>query len=140
VSLVWDKGCEEAWLLISEQGAGGRQVQEYRWRMRVEAPFQDSKSRGFTIEASWLSDRAHLERLLVALLLAIWWRSHLAASCIQHGHRDRFDRVDRRDKSSLRLARLWLLDSVRRARNRAAFKWWFPFQHTTTGWRFALRF
>jgi hypothetical protein len=49
VSLVWDAGCEEAWLLISDQGAGRRQVQEYAWRMRVEATFQDSKSRGFNI-------------------------------------------------------------------------------------------
>jgi hypothetical protein len=28
VSLVWDIGCEEPWLLISDQGAGRRQVQE----------------------------------------------------------------------------------------------------------------
>ncbi len=27
VSLVWDPGCEEPWLLISDQGAGRRQVQ-----------------------------------------------------------------------------------------------------------------
>ncbi len=37
VSLVWDTACEEPWLLISDQGAGRRQVQEYAWRMRVEA-------------------------------------------------------------------------------------------------------
>ena len=49
VSLVWDAGCEEPWLLISDQGAGRRQVQEYAWRMRVEATFQDSKSRGWKI-------------------------------------------------------------------------------------------
>lgn len=140
VSLVWDKGCEEAWLLISDQGAGRRQVQEYAWRMRVEATFQDSKSRGFNIEASWFTDRAHLDRLLLALFLAIWWTSHLAASCIHHGQRHRFDRVDRRDKSILRLGRLWLLDMLRRARYRASLKWWLPFQYTTTGWRFALRF
>ncbi len=87
VSLVWDKGCEEAWLLISDQEAGYRQVQEYAWRMRVEATFQDSKSRGFNIESSWIEDRAHLERLLLALFLAIWWTAHLAAACIHHGQR-----------------------------------------------------
>ncbi len=140
VSLIWDKGCEEAWLLISDQGAGRRQVQEYAWRMRVEATFQDSKSRGFNIEASWIEDRAHLDRLLLALFLAIWWTSHLAAACIHHGQRHRFDRVDRRDKSIFRLGRLWLLDILRRARNRASLRWCLPFQHTKTGWRFALRF
>ena len=37
VSLVWDHGCEEPWLLISDEGAGRRQVQLSAWRMRVEA-------------------------------------------------------------------------------------------------------
>ena len=64
VSLVWDTACEEPWLLISDQGAGRRQVQEYAWRLRVEATFQDSKSRGVNIEASWIVDRTHLDRLL----------------------------------------------------------------------------
>src|SRR5579875_2727211 len=49
LSLVWNPDCEEPWLLISDQGAGHRQVQVYGWRMRVEATFQDSKSRGCTI-------------------------------------------------------------------------------------------
>ncbi len=140
LSIVWDKGCEEAWILISDQGAGRRQVQEYAWRMRVEATFQDHKSRGFNIEASWIKDRAHLDRLLLALFLAIWWTAHLAAACIHHGQRQRFDRADRRDKSIFRLGRLWLLDILRRAHNRASLRWCLPFQHTKTGWRFALRF
>jgi hypothetical protein len=37
VSLVWDPDSEEPWLLISDEGAGHRQVQAYGWRMRVEA-------------------------------------------------------------------------------------------------------
>jgi hypothetical protein len=140
VSLVWDKGCEEPWLLISDEGAGRRQVQVYAWRMRVEATFQDSKSRGFNIEASWIVDRTHLDRLLLALFLAMWWTSHLAAACIHHGQRQRFDRVDRRDKSIFRLGRLWLLDILRRVHNRASLRHCLPFQKMKTGWRFALRF
>ncbi len=108
VSLPWDQGCDEPWLLISDQGAGRRQVQVYAWRMRVEATFQDGKSRGFNIQASWIMDRTHLDRLLVALFLAMWWVSHLAAACLHHGHRQRFDRVDRCNKSIFRLGRLWL--------------------------------
>jgi Transposase DDE domain len=140
VSLVWDPGCEEPWLLISDEGAGRRQVQVYAWRMRVEATFQDSKSRGFNIEASWIVDRTHLDRLLLALFLAMWWVSHLAAACIHHGQRQRFDRVDRRDKSIFRLGRLWLLDILRRVQNRASLRHCLPFQKTKRGWRFALRF
>jgi hypothetical protein len=89
VSLVWDHGCEEPWLLISDEGAGRRQVQVYAWRMRVEATFQDGKSRGWNIEASWIEDRTHLDRLLLALFLAMWWVSHLAAACIHHRQRQR---------------------------------------------------
>jgi hypothetical protein len=140
VSLVWDPDYEEPWLLISDEGAGPRQVQVYAWRMRVEATFQDQKSRGWNIEASWIVDRTHLDRLLLALFLAIWWISHLAAACIHHGQRQRFDRVDRRDKSVFRLGRLWLLDILRRAHNRASLRCCLPFQKTKTGWRFALRF
>ncbi|HEY6406801.1 MAG TPA: transposase [Ktedonobacteraceae bacterium] len=140
VSLLWEPGYEEPWLLISDQGAGYRQVQLYGWRMRVEATFQDSKSRGFNIEASWIEDRTHLDRLLLALFLAMWWVSHLAAACIHNGQRPRFDRVDRRDKSIFRLGRLWLLDILRRAHNRASLRCCLPFQKTNTGWRFALRF
>ncbi len=140
ISLLWDPEYEEPWLLISDEGAGYRQVQLYAWRMRVEATFQDSKSRGWNIEASWIVDRTHLDRLLLALFLAMWWISHLAAACIQNGQRQRFDRVDRRDKSIFRLGRLWLLDILRRAHNPASLKCCLPFHKTKTGWRFALRF
>jgi Transposase DDE domain len=140
ITLLWDPDYEEPWLLISDQGAGPRQVQLYAWRMRVEATFQESKSRGWDIEASWIVDRTHLDRLLLALFLALWWVSHLAAACIHNRQRQRFDRVDRRDKSIFRLGRLWLLDLLRRAHNRASLKCCLPFQQTKTGWRFALRF
>ena len=140
VSLLWDPDYEEPWLLISDQGAGHRQVQLYTWRMRVEATFQDSKSRGWNIEASWIVDRQHLDRWLLALFLAMWWVSHLAAACIHHGQRQRFDRGDRRDKSIFRLGRLWLLDILRRAHNRASLRCCLPFHKTKIGWRFALRF
>jgi len=140
VSLLWDPAYEEPWLLISDEAAGYRQVQVYAWRMRVEATFQDSKSRGFHIEASWIVDRTHLDRLLLALFLAMWWISHLAAACIHNGQRQRFDRGDRRDKSIFRLGRLWLLDILRRAHNPASLQCCLPFHKTKTGWRFALRF
>jgi hypothetical protein len=137
VSLVWDPGCEEPWLLLSEQGAGRRQVQEEAWRLRVEATLPESKSRGWKIEASWIMDRAHLDRLLLALVLAMGWTSHLAAACIHHGQRQRFDRVDRRDKRIFRLGRLWLLAILRRVHNRASLRRCFPFQKTNMRWRFA---
>lgn len=140
LSAVWEPDHQEAWLLIADQAAGPLQVARYAWRMRVESTFQDSKSRGWDLEATLIEDRSRLDRLLLALFLAMWWVSHLAASCIHHGKRDQFDRHDRRDKGIFRLGRLWLLDILRRAKNRAAVKWCLPFKKQANGWRFSLRF
>jgi hypothetical protein len=98
VSACWQDDEEEAWILISDEPAGPKRVSEYAWRMRVEATFQDSKSRGWNIEASLVTDQARLDRLLLVLFLAMWWLRNDAASCIHHGQRHRFDRHDRRDK------------------------------------------
>jgi hypothetical protein len=144
VSAVWDEEHREAWLLISDQPAGRRRVQEYAWRMRVEATFEDAKSRGWELEASLIEDRERRNRLLLALFLAMWWVIHLAASCIHQGQRDRFDRHDRRDKSLFRLGRLWLKDILRRVATSAfaaaTLTCCLPFRKTTSGWRFSLRF
>ena len=140
LSAVWEPGHKEGWLLISDQSAGPVRVAQYAWRMRVEATFQDTKSRGWDLEASLIADRARFSRLLLALFLAMWWVSHLAASCIHHGKRERFDRHDRRDKGLFRLGRLWLLDILQRTKNRAALKWCLPFKKQANGWRFSLRF
>jgi hypothetical protein len=140
VSACWEESFEEAWLLISDLPAGKGRIRTYALRMRVESTFQDTKTRGWNIEAAQLKLRAHLERLLLALFLAVWWVGHLAASCIHHGQRDRFDRHDRRDKGIFRLGRLWLRDILRRAHNPAALSHCLPFQKKGNQWRFALRF
>jgi hypothetical protein len=144
LSAVWDEEYREGWFLISDQPAGRRRVQEYAWRMRVEATFQDAKSRGWNLEASLIADRKRLDRLLLALFVAMWWVIHLAASCIHQGQRDRFDRHDRRDKSVFRLGSLWLKDILRRAATSAwaaaTLTCCLPFRKTASGWRFSLRF
>ena len=112
--------------------------------MRVESTFQDTKSRGWDLEASLIADRQRLDRLLLALFVALWWVIHLAASCIHQGQRDRFDRHDRRDKSLFRLGCLWLKDILCRAGTSACaaatLTCCLPFRKTASGWRFSLRF
>jgi hypothetical protein len=61
--------CEEGWILISDQKAGKQRVNEYALRMRVESTFQDSKRRGWNLEASLVKEEARLDRLLLALKL-----------------------------------------------------------------------
>ena len=121
LSACWEPGYKEAWFLISDRPASHQRVSEYGRRMRVEATFEDQKSRGYLIECSQFKKRDHLDRWLLVVYLATWWIAHLGSSCIHHGHREQVDRKDRRDKGLLRIGRLWLKAILKRA-NRALFR------------------
>src|SRR5579859_8192127 len=104
----WDPEFEEPWFLISDLPASPRIVALYAFRMRVEATFQDTKSRRWCIESSQIDNARHLNRWLLIIFLSFWWTTHLGASCKHHGHAKTFDRTDRYDKSLLRLGHLWI--------------------------------
>jgi DDE family transposase len=140
LSLFWDPAEEEALIVISDRHAGKGRVAEYRLRWRVEATFQDSKSRGWDWEASHVRALDRVDRLLLVLFLLFWWLAHLAATCIHHGKRDRYDRADRRDKGIFRLGRLYLFDIERRNPRGGNIQQCLLFRKDTNGWRFSLRF
>lgn len=140
ISAVWEPGYQDPWFLLSDQPAGRQRVREYALRMRVESSFQDFKRRGWDLEGTVIADRARLERLLLVLFLGVWWVSHLAAACIHHGQRDRFDRHDRRDKGLFRLGRLWLRDLLRRTERAASLAHCLPFHRQGAALVFTLRF
>lgn len=100
----------EPWLLISDRPAGRARVTEYRQRCRCEAFYQDSKTRSWQLQASRITDRNRLNRLLLVLALAVWWATLLGQQVIRRGLRHRFDRTDRRDLSLIRLGRRWVRD------------------------------
>jgi hypothetical protein len=115
LSGCWEKGQEEALLVISDREAGRQRIIEYKRRWKVESTFEDMKSRGYDWEGSHVRRLDRVDRMLLVLFLLLWWLAHLAASCIRHGKRDRYDRHDRRDKNIFRIGRLYLLDIERRA-------------------------
>jgi hypothetical protein len=78
--------------------------------------------------------------LLLVLFLLLWWLAHLAATCIHHGKRPRYDRADRRDKGIFRLGRLYLLDIERRDAYGGNLRQCLLFRKQADGWRFSLRF
>jgi Transposase DDE domain len=126
--------------VISDLPAGRKRLQEYRLRWKVEATFQDLKSRGWDWEESHVRRLDRVDRMLLVLFLMVWWLARLAACCIHNGHRGRYDRHDRRDKSILRIGRLYWLDALRqdgRACNRQKY---LPFQGSPGKWVFTLRF
>jgi hypothetical protein len=140
ISATWEPGQKEPWIVVSDRPARRQRVREYARRMRVESTFQDLKRRGWDLEGTVMADRARLDRLLLVVFLGLWWLAHLAASCVHHGQRARFDRHDRRDKGIFRLGRLWLLDILRRTATTASLNRCLPFRKTPTGWAFSLRF
>ena len=106
------RGAKEWWILFSTRPGGRDRVREYARRARVEATFGDSKRRGWGIEQSRVRDPQHLDRLLLAWQLALWWLHALGAHVVRSGARPRFDRTDRRERSLIRLGWLWLHDEL----------------------------
>jgi DDE family transposase len=140
LSIFWRLEEEEALIIISDVRAGKGRVAEYRRRWRVEATFQDGKSRGWDWEASHVRALDRVNRLLLVLFLLLWWLAHLAATCIHHGKRDRYDRADRRDKGIFRLGRLYLFDIERRNPYGGNIQQCLLFRKNRDGWCFSLRF
>lgn len=129
LTIRWPPGYEEPWLLLSDRPAGQARVIEYRRRTRIEATFQDCKRRGWNLEASKLEDLARLDRLVLAVVLALWWLSLLGLQVIRRGLRRRYDRADRRDLSVVRLGRRWLAEAHSHLAAPPL-----PFRHSTTDW------
>lgn len=140
LSIFWDPEEEEALCVISDRIAGKKRLAEYRLRWRVEATFQDKKSRGWDWEASHVRALDRVNRLLLVLFLLLWWLAHLAATCIHHGKRTRYDRADRRDKSIFRIGRLYLFDIERRDARGGNIQQCLLFRKEVNGWCFSLRF
>jgi hypothetical protein len=147
LSACWDPEFEEPWFLISDLPASPRNISTYALRMRVEATFQDTKSRRWCIESSQLRDARHLNRWLFIIFISFWWTTHLGASCKHHGQAKAFDRTDRYDKSLLRLGHLWIKELIKRA-NQAMrvpsqiktlrMVHCLPFHRTKDGFRFSI--
>jgi hypothetical protein len=112
LTIWWDRGQAEPWVLVSDRPGGQARAHEYRRRARCEATYQDCKSRGFQLEASKLATLERLDRLLLALHLAFWWATRLGLAVIRHGERRRYDRADRRDQSVVRLGLRRLKDDT----------------------------
>lgn len=140
LSIFWDFSEEEALIVISDRRAGRGRIAEYRLRWRVEATFQDGKSRGWDWEASHVRELERVNRLLLVLCLLLWWLAHLAAACIHHGKRNRYDRADRRDKGIFRIGRLYLFDIERRNARGGNIQQCLLFRKNANGWCFSLRF
>ncbi len=140
LSACWEPGEEEALFVISDKPAGHKRITEYRLRWKVEATFQDFKSRGWDWESCHVRRLDRVDRMLLVLFLTVWWLAHLAASCLHNGRRSRYDRNDRRDKGLLRIGRLYLLDIERKASRVCDLVNCLLLRRSSRGWLFSLLF
>lgn len=129
LTIHWARGAQAPWVLLSDRAPGLARVREYRRRVHCEATYEDAKSRGWHLEQTKLTDRARLNRLLLALFLALWWAELLGLRVVRRGLRRQFDRPDRRDLSLVRLGRRWLAFLLAHDRLPPLL-----FRHTASGW------
>lgn len=132
LTVRWETGRTEPWVLFSDRPGGPARVREYRRRALAEATYADGKGRGFTLETSRVTDPARLDRLLLVVAVAYWWAHQLGLRAVRQGHRPRFDRTDRRDLSITRLGRRALEAALAEDRCPPL-----PFHRTPTGWSYA---
>lgn len=116
LTIVWPSAEDEPWLLLSDRPPGRARQHDDRGRVHCEATYLDSKSRGWRLEASKITQLDRLERLFLAFALALWWAELLGLRVTRSGLRHRFDRSDRRDLSLIRLGLRWLNDRLEQQR------------------------
>lgn len=114
LTIRWDRGQSEPWLLLSTRPGGAGRVREYRRRAHAEATYADCKRRGWDVEASRVTALDRLERRLLVLHLALWWCTQLGLRAIRRGDRRRHDRSGPRALSAIRIGRAALADALDR--------------------------
>jgi TusA-related sulfurtransferase len=87
----WPRGCQEPWLLVTDQSACAGRWQQYARRMWIEESFRDEKSQGFQWQSSRINDPRRTERLLLIMTIAQLLLISLGTWLIKRGHRRRYD-------------------------------------------------
>lgn len=85
VAAVWRVGYQEPWLLVSNLDLGIGLADVYAQRMHIEALFRDTKSGGFEWELSRVLQPERAQRLLLAIMLAMWCAVLLGEAAMRAG-------------------------------------------------------
>jgi hypothetical protein len=95
----WEAEYEEPHYLVTNFELAEEAIWYYKKRFRIETFFSDSKSRGFRIERSHLSDPTRLARLLLVTCLGYLWLVYLGTVAVVEGWDSIIHRTDRCDLS-----------------------------------------
>ncbi len=83
VRAIWDKGCHEPWLLVTnDQSLSGREYAQRNWQ---EQTFRDLKSGGWNWPRSYLRCPQKMSRFLAILALAYTWMISFGSQAVEQG-------------------------------------------------------
>jgi hypothetical protein len=99
----WQADCKEPAYLLSNLNLAEEALWYYKKRFHIETFFSDTKSRGFRIDKSHISEPKRLERLLLAACLAYLWIVYLGTVALVEGWNSVFHRTERVDLSLFNL-------------------------------------
>jgi DDE family transposase len=85
IAAVWRVGYQEPWLIVSNLDLGVGLADLYATRMHIETLFRDAKSGGFEWELSRVLRPDRAQRLLLAIMLAVWCAVLLGEASIRAG-------------------------------------------------------
>ncbi len=107
VIAVWERGCVEPWLLVSDRPASYPRCRGYAKRMWIEELFRDEKRQGFQWQRSRLTDPTRALRLLLIMALATLLTLSLGTRVLKAGLRRWFEPRRQRMLSLTQLGLRW---------------------------------
>lgn len=108
IAILWNEAAAEHLYLVTSAQSLTETQRWYRRRFKIETLFADTKSRGFGLHKSGISDPQRLARFVIALFLAYIWMIYLGVLVIQEQRLDLIARTDRFMHSLVRLGCLYL--------------------------------
>lgn len=112
VTAVWERGCAEPWLLVSDRPEGYARCRSYAKRFWTEELFRDEKSQGFRWQDSHVRDPGHALRLLLLMALATVLALSLGTAGLKGGQRQRFEAREDRQLSVFQLGLRLVRDAL----------------------------
>lgn len=108
IAILWNEAMSEHLYLVTSAQTLQEAQTWYRRRFKIETLFADTKSRGFGLHKSGITDPQRLARFVIAVFLAYIWMIYLGVLVIQQQRLDLIARTDRFMHSLFRLGCLYL--------------------------------
>jgi hypothetical protein len=114
LSVGWEKGAKEPWIVVSDEPTDAETLREYGLRFSIEEGFLDHKSGGFQWESSKLRDAKALQRLCFVMAVATLVLVCQGVAVVDAGKRRQVDPHWFRGLSYARIGWNWIRRAIAR--------------------------